>query len=91
MDTTSILGINLKQPRKILIWQDKALEIAQKLNIPLSKSWFNFFKSAFTKKQEGYIEATYSCLMDLSKNINEKYFFKVFFNKLKRNLKKITL
>jgi len=79
-----VLGIEIKKPKKILIWQDRALEIAQKLNIHLTKTWFSFFKRAYLQHKENYLEVTYSCLADINKEIGERYFFKVFNNKVNK-------
>ncbi len=64
-------------------WQDFAVRFAGKLGIEKpSSSWFKFFQTAFEKKQVGVLQATFSAVADANPTDPEKYFFKVFRQKL---------
>ena len=65
-------------------WQEHALRFAEKLGIKVNGSWFKFFKNAYKKNQEGLLESTYTAIIDIPKNNPEKYFYKVFWNLVKK-------
>lgn len=74
-------------------WQDDASSYAKSLGIKKpSSSWFKLFKKASLAKQMGLISATGSAVIDAPNfemtgdKAKEKYFYKVFNQKLKQEL-----
>jgi len=63
-------------------WQDHAVRIAKKLGIKLSKNWFKLFRDAYKRGLKNILDSTYTAIVDLPGSNSEKYFFKVFWNKV---------
>ena len=68
------------KPRKVEPWQDKAVMIANKLDIKLSPRWFKFFKVAYLKEKQGKLEECYSFVSDSGTDHPEQLFYWRWYN-----------
>lgn len=74
--------LKAKEPKKRIgakySWQDMASRYADKLGVTKNASWFKFFKNG----DKALLTATYSSMADIYPPDPEKYFYKVYWNKL---------
>lgn len=77
-------GLKVTKSSVTYEWQDRAIDMWSKLNIngKPNANWFRFFKQAFLRKKQSLLNATYSAIADSNPYDPEKYFYKVYFNKL---------
>ena len=74
-------------------WQDRAFEIADKLDINLKKtrligSWLKLFKLAYSKGKETKLDQCYSFLSDYSRDLSSEGKIKMFFWRYNNELTK---